>query len=182
VARERRHGSFSVVGVRRPIRILLPLLALLLPACAHLGGLAALIPLRIEAAEDREAQLQLLPPSTRHPLGGAGVRLWARIVNPNPFGVTLSHVDGTLFLDDIRATTADLPLGLPLGAGEESVVPIDLSIGFGDLPALRDLVSRALGRGSVPYQLRGSFTIDAGTLGQPSFGPMLLLEGELRAR
>jgi hypothetical protein len=166
----------------RRTQIALPLALLALGACGHLGGLAALVPLRIEAADEQEARLQLLPPGAQHPLGGAGVRLWARVVNPNPFGVTLSEVDGALFLDDIRATTARLPLGLPLGAGEESIVPIDLSIGFGDLPALRDLVSRALGGGWVTYQLRGSFTVDAGMLGRPRFGPMLLLEGELRAR
>jgi len=69
-------------------------------ACATLGGLAGLIqPPRLATVPDRPAELRLLGAGTGLPLGGAGVRLWARVENPNPFGLTLSTLTGSLHLE-----------------------------------------------------------------------------------
>ena len=114
-------------------------------------------------------------------IGGAGVRIWLAVTNPNPFGFTLSTVNATLLLEGNRAATGDFPLGLPLTAGQRTVVPLDLSISFSDLPGLSGTLRQLAVGGTVGYQLDGTVGIDAGRLGTPTFGPMLLTSGDLRA-
>ena len=140
-------------------------------ACASLGGLSALVqPPRFDTVPDRPAELRLLRSGAALPLGGAGVRLWARVENPNPFGLTLSTLTGSLHLegrssgDWTRAATVDLPLGLS------------------DLPELADVARRALTGSAIPYRLEGTVGVEAGSLGRPTFGPLTLLTGEMRVR
>ena len=147
--------------------------------CGALGPLTQLIqPPRFE--QSRPAEIRLMSPSLSHPAGGAGVTLWLDVTNPNPFGFTLSTVDATLLLEGSRAATGSFPLGLPLQAGQSSTVPLDLSISFTDLPGLAGAVRQITGGGSAAYQLDGTIGVDAGRLGQPTFGPMRLATGELR--
>jgi Late embryogenesis abundant protein len=149
--------------------------------CASLGGLSSIIqPPRFEQAEDQPAQLRILGPSRTLPVGGAGVRLWLKVTNPNAFGFTLSTINAALSLEGSRAADADFPLGLPLSARQESVIPLDLSISFADLPGLASALRRLAVGGSVPYELEGTVGVDAGRLGTPTFGPMLLTRGEMR--
>ena len=152
----------------------------MLQACASLdslGGLGAIVqPPRFQQVPDRPAEIRLQGAS------GAGVRLWTKVSNPNPFGFRLGTLRGTLYLEDSRAADADFPLGLSLGAGSESVIPIDISISFADLPGLSGVARRILARQSVPYRLEGTIGVDAGQLGQPVFGPMTLLRGETDGR
>lgn len=108
------------------------------------------------------------------------IRLWTEVTNPNPFGLTLGTLDGTLFLEGGRAASAAFPLGLPLRPGEQSVVPLDLSISFADVPGLADVVRRAARRETIAYRLEGTIGVDAGRLGQPVFGPMTLVRGDFR--
>jgi hypothetical protein len=153
---------------------------LLLAGCAAVTSLGQLIqPPRFEQA-DQPADLRLIGPSLSHPAGGAGVTLWIRVTNPNPFGFTLSTLDTTLLLEGQHAATGNFPLGLPLGAGQESVIPIDLTINFADLPGLANVLRQAASRQPVAFQLDGTVGIDAGRFGQPSFGPMLLVRGEIQ--
>jgi LEA14-like dessication related protein len=107
------------------------------------------------------------------------VRLWTRISNPNPVGLTLSTLRAEVSLDGTRAATGDFPLGLPLAAGGESDVPLDLSIDFADLPGLADVIRRTILTQQVPYEVHGSFSVEAGALGRPSFGPLRLFAGRL---
>jgi hypothetical protein len=154
-----------------------------LPGCATLGALGAMIrPLEFEAARDRPAELRLggvgggrlgLP-------DGATLRLWARVHNPNSFGLTLSTIAGSVYLEDTRAATVDFPLGLPLQPGLEEVIPLDVSLRLSDLPGLGGVLGRAVGGNPLAYRLEGRFTVDAGPLGTPSFGPATLLQGEVR--
>lgn len=116
------------------------------------------------------------------PVGGAAVRLWAEVTNPNSFGVTLGTLSGTLFLEGSRAAAADFPLGLPLGSRQQTVIPIDLSLSFSDLPGLGDALRRAVSNQPIAYRLDGTVGVDAGRLGTPTFGPMTLLTGEVRPR
>lgn len=147
--------------------------------CASLGALGVQAP-RIESASGRPGEISLVGPSSRAPMGGVRLRLWARVTNPNPLGLTLTQLAGTLALEGMRAADVRLPLGLPLAAAADTVVPIDLEVGFADVPALANLVPNALTRGAVAYDLNGTIAVDAGPLGQPSFGPMTLLEGSVR--
>lgn len=161
-------------------RVLIAALALVTWAgCAELNRLGPLVqPPRFEQAPGRRAEIRLFGPTSGRPLGGAGVRLWAKISNPNAFGLTLGTLKGTLYLEDLRAADADFPLGLPLAARQETVVPIDISFSFSDLPGLGDVVRRATSRQPLAYRLDGTIGVDAGPLGQPVFGPMTLLRGE----
>jgi hypothetical protein len=99
--------------------------------CATLGQLGQIVqPPRFRKDDNQPAQIRLLGPSTRNPTGAAGVRIWLEVTNPNAFGFTLSTVNATLALDGSYAATGDFPLGLPLQAGQQSVVPLDLTINF----------------------------------------------------
>ena len=153
---------------------------LMLPSCASLEGLRALVQPPTFRQTDQPAEVRLAGPSIDRPFGGATVRLWTEVTNPNPFGFTLGTLDGTLFLEGTRAAEAAFPLGLPLDAGQRSVIPIELSISFSDLPGLADIVRRAARREPVAYRLDGTIGVEAGRLGQPVFGPMTLMKGDLR--
>ena len=162
-------------------RLLLSLVVVLSSGCAGFTQLAQLVqPPRFEQAEGRPAEIRFITPSRALPAGGAGVRIWLEVMNPNPFGFTLSTVNATLSLDGSHAATGDFPLGLPLNARQESVVPLDLSISFSDLPGLGGALRQMAAGGTVEYQLEGTVGVDAGRLGTPTFGPMLLTRGELR--
>lgn len=151
--------------------------------CAEIQQLAALVqPPTFVEARDRRAEIRLLPPGSGMPAGGAAVRLWAEVTNPNTFGITLGTLSGTLFLESSRAASADFPLGLPLGARQQTVIPIDLSLSFSDLPGLGDALRRAVSNQPLAYRLDGTIGVEAGRLGTPTFGPMTLLTGELRPR
>ena len=149
--------------------------------CTTLSSLRNVVqPLQFSQSDEQPAEIRLLPPAADRPLGGAGVRLWIEIDNPNPFAVTLSTLQATLLLEDRRAATGDFPLGLALRAGEDSTVPLDLSIGFGDIPGLADVARRIANGDGAPYRLDGTFGVEAGPLGELTFGPMTLVTGELR--
>ena len=150
-------------------------------ACATLGPLAQFVqPPRFRQADNRPAEIRLIAPSIRQPTGAAGVRIWLEVTNPNAFGFTLSTVNATLALQGSRAATGDFPLGLPLRARQQSVVPLDLSINFADVPGLAGVVRQIATGGAIEYQLDGTVGVDAGRLGTPTFGPMLLTRGDLR--
>ena len=159
----------------------IPLVLLLTSACAGLTQLAQIVqPPRFEQADGQPAEIRFMAPSRTMPAGGAAVRIWLEVTNPNPFGFTLSTLDATLSLDGGHAATGDFPLGLPLTARQASVVPIDLSISFADLPGLAGALRQIATDGSVDYELDGSVGVDAGRFGTPTFGPMRLTSGELR--
>ena len=149
-------------------------------ACAELNQLASLVQApRFEQALDHQAEIRMMGPGAGLPLGGAGVRLWARVSNPNAFSLTLGTLRGSLFLQESQAADVDFPLGLPLAARGDTVVPIDLTVNFSNLPGLADAIRRAVSRQPIPYRLDGTIGVDAGRLGQPVFGPMTLLRGDV---
>ena len=160
--------------------------ALLAAGCASfdsLGSLGRLVqPPTFAEAEDQPAEIRLLGPGAGRPLGGAAIRIWTRVSNPNPFGFRLATLRTTLLLDGSHAATGDFPLGLPLGPREDTVVPLDLAISFSDLAGLSRVVRSAADGQPVPYQVDGTIGIDAGQLGQPTFGPAMLFRGEMSGR
>jgi hypothetical protein len=147
-------------------------------ACGALGPLARVVqPPRFEQA-DRPAEIRLMGPSVSHPAGGAGVTIWLEVTNPNAFGFTLSTLTTTLLLEGSRAATGDFPLE----AGRTSVVPIDLTVNFADVPGLAGMLRQAVAGDPVGYELDGTVGIDAGGFGQPTFGPMRLVQGRFETR
>jgi hypothetical protein len=150
-------------------------------ACASLPQLARVIqPPRFEA-DERASEIRFVGPRSDLPLGGAAVRVWTRVSNPNPFGLTLSTLHATLLIEDTRAADGDFPLGLPLRAGQDSTIPLDLSISFADVPVLANALRRISSSAPVQYRVDGTIGVDVGRLGAPTFGPMTLFSGELRA-
>ena len=132
----------------------------------------------ITAVIDRDAKsLHVINPT---PDAYHGVRIWLKVTNPNAFGFTLSTLDAALSLEGSRAAAADFPLGLPLSARQESVIPLDLAFSFADLPGLAGALRKLAVGARVPYELNGTVGVNAGRLGTPTFGPMLLTRGEMR--
>ncbi|HEY3160331.1 MAG TPA: LEA type 2 family protein [Vicinamibacterales bacterium] len=152
-------------------------------ACGNLGNLQQIIqPPRFEQAAGQPAELRLFGPSATSPLGGAGVRIWLAVTNPNRFGFTLSTVNADLLLEGNRAAAGNFPLGLPLNAGQQTIVPLDLSISFAEVPGLGRTLGRLAVGGTVPFRLDGTVGVNAGRFGTPTFGPMTLATGDLQVR
>ena len=148
--------------------------------CASLGlGDVVQAPV-ISASGTQNARLDYVGPSMSNPLGAARIRIYARVENPNPFGLTLANLAGNLFLQSTQAAQVSLPLGLPMVANGDTIVPIDLTIGLDDVEGLVGVVRNALDTGRLDYRLNGTVGVDAGALGTPTFGPMNLVEGELQ--
>ena len=166
--------------IKRPVLLSTAMAGMLVAGCATLRLETLIQPPRFTTVSNQQAELRVLGPSSSRPLGGAQVRLWARVENPNAFGVTLAALRGNLHLENARAAEVNFPLGLPLLAGRDTIIPLDVSINFSDLPGLADAVQRIIARNQVAYRLDGTVTLDAGAFGQPSFGPTTWLEGETR--
>lgn len=162
--------------------ILTVALAVMLAGCAGLGLNDVIQAPQFSVAQGRAAELRLVGPSSQSPMGGASIRLWANVRNPNPLGISLAALDGFLALEGTRAANVSFPLGVPLLANQDTIIPLDVTIRFSDLPGLADVASRLLTRSSVAYQLDGTVTVDAGVLGQPKFGPSTLLRGDVAVR
>lgn len=164
----------------KAMRTTIVLLAtLLLSSCASLGGLGVQAP-TFGLSSQNQPQLRLLGPSLDRPVGGAALRLYARVENPNPIGITLSRLAGTVRLEGFDAADADFPLGVPLSAGGSAVVPLDVTVSFANLPGLAEVLTAAVSGRDINYSLRGTVGVDAGVLGQPTFGPMALIDGTVR--
>jgi len=150
-------------------------------ACATLERLRGLVQApQFSDVDDRRAEIRLVGPGSDAPLGGAAIRLWTRVKNPNAFGLTVATLRGSLFLEGSRAAEADFPLGLPLTAGGGAVIPLDLRVSFSDIPGLANAIRRAVAGDPLAYRLNGTVGVDAGQFGTPTFGPMDLLTGEIR--
>lgn len=156
------------------------LVCLATTACASLELRGLVHAPRFEEAESRRSEIRLTGPSVVSPTGGASVRLWTKVTNPNGFGLTLGTLRGTLHLEGSRAATVDFPLGLPLQAHGEAEVPIDIVVDFRDVPGLGQALNRALSREPIEYLLEGTVGVEAGAFGEPVFGPMTILRGEIR--
>lgn len=148
-----------------------------LAGCASLGQVVQ-API-FEFAQDRGSNVRILGPAIGRPLGGAEIEVWARVHNPNPVGFTLSRLTGSVLLSDQPAADVDLPLGLPLQASQDTVIPLTVTLSFADVPDIAERIRDAVSTGFIEYALRGTLAVDAGALGQPTFGPETWLRGDV---
>lgn len=167
---------------RRRLWMVATLVVPLAAACAGVQQLLNVQAPRIEVASERQSVLTLDPASvlTGRPL--ATVRIWARVTNPNGFGFTLSRLRGDLFLEEREMAELDLPLGLPLLASRDTVIPLDITFGLPSLSSLGALGDALLRRSAVRYRLDGTVAVDAGAFGEPTFGPRTWLQGQVEVR
>jgi hypothetical protein len=177
---QRQELAMRATRLRTGLTMTALAVALALSGCAALGLETIVQPPRLSAAEGRDAELRLAPPTTGRPLGGATLRIWTRVENPNSFGLTLAALAGNLFLENTQAATVEFPLGMPLSAAADTIIPIDINISFADVPGLVDAATRILTQNRVAYRLDGTVTVDAAPFGQPSFGPRTWVQGESR--
>jgi hypothetical protein len=168
----------------RSMRAVVPagMLAVVLGGCGMLGLGGVVEPPRFEQAPGRNAELVLHGPSQQRPLGSAGIRLWARVENPNAFGFTLAAVEGDLLVEDVRLAGLHFPLGVPLQARRDTIIPLEITVGLNEIPGLANLALRLVTGSAVPYRLDGTVAVEAGPLGQPRFGPSTWLTGTLDVR
>src|SRR5688572_15187170 len=99
--------------------------AILLAGCAGMGLGDVIQAPHFSVARGRNAELRLTGPTLQSPLGGATVPLWANVRNPNPLGLALAALDGSLALEGTRAANVSFPLGVPLLANQDTIIPLD---------------------------------------------------------
>jgi hypothetical protein len=156
--------------------------ALVLAACASLASLIGVEPPVFAIAQGRQSVLSLDPASILTARPSARLRLWTQVRNPNSIGFTLSTLRGTVFLEGSEVARYDLPLGLPLRAAQDTVIPLDITFGLPALSSLGRLGQALLEGRAVQYRLDGTLGVDAGALGQPTFGPRTWLQGSVDVR
>jgi hypothetical protein len=154
--------------------------AVLLGSCAGLGLGSFIQPPTFRSVDGRGSEVRLRGPTASSPLGGATLRIWTRVQNPNAFGLNLAGLAGDLFLDEARAAAVDLPMGLPLAASADTVIPVDIAVDFEDIPRIADVLRNALVGGSIAYRVDGTVGVESQTLGYHEFGPGTVVSGEAR--
>src|SRR5262249_55183823 len=98
-------------------------------ACATLSTLLGIQEPRFAVASGRTGPWSLGAPTITPPRGSATMRVWAQVTNPNAFGLTLSTLNGKLALQGGDLVDVRLPLGLPMYAAADTVIPLDLTFG-----------------------------------------------------
>ncbi len=153
-------------------RLLALPLALTLAACAPRAAV-------VQVPEYRIVRTRL----TSLTLPGAGgpatatLSLQLLVRNPNPYPIRLARAGGRFFLDGNDVGGVELPnIDLPSGRQVEQEALLSLPITFANLG---EFVRVARGE-AVSYRVDGSFTVDAGLFGQPSFGPYTLSQGVIK--
>jgi len=174
--------------IPRPLRrtlaagALLAAVAIAAPACAGLMRALGVQAPRFELVPERESVIMLDAASVLLGRPVATMTIWTRVTNPNDFGLTLTTLRGTVFLEGRETAEFDLPLGLPLLAARDTVLPLEIRFGLPALGTLGALGEALLRRSAVAYRLDGVVGVDAGPLGRPAFGPRTWLQGSVQVR
>lgn len=165
---------------RSPGALLFALSVSAAAGCASLAGTLGLAAPSFQRVEDRPATLEVLGPSLVRLEPAARVTVWAAVRNPNDVGITLSELNGWLVLEGEEVAAVDLPLGLPLEARADTIVPLRISFDLSSLERLGGAAEAVLTRRALDYALEGRLGVDAGPLGRPVFGPRTWISGTLR--
>ncbi|PYE55858.1 LEA type 2 family protein [Deinococcus yavapaiensis] len=152
-------------------------LSLAVLGTALLGGCVPRVPVvQVPTFEVQEIRLTsvgftgLIPSS-------ATLSLKLRVQNPNPFGIRVARAGGSLFLDGQNAGSIELP-NVALSANGEATQSADVTLPL-NLSNAATFLRAARGE-AVSYRVDGTFSVDAGLLGRPTFGPFTLAQGVLR--
>ena len=152
---------------------------LTLSGCASLGPLGRVIlPLRFSEVPGERSTIRLVGPNARQPLGGAALRLWTRVHNPNPVGLTLSTLRAEVSLTALARPPATFPWASAPGSRR---------VRHPTRPVNRFCRSAGPGRCASPDRVESGRGLPAGwefqyrgwRPGPPPFGPMRLFEGRL---
>ncbi|ADV67879.1 LEA type 2 family protein [Deinococcus maricopensis] len=155
---------------------------LLLPAFAVLAAtLSACVPgqplLQVPTFQVDGARLT----SITLPGGGrpatATLTIALRVQNPNPLPLRVANIGGAVTLDGEDVGHVDFPnIALPARGEARQQAVVTLPITFANAG-----VFLRVARGQqVAYRVDGTFTVDAGPLGRPTFGPYTLVQGVLQ--
>ena len=109
----------------------------------------------------------------------AVLNLNLRVQNPNALGLRMANIGGQLFLDGAAVGQVDLPdVDLPARGEARQLAVVSVPISFANLG---EFVKVARGD-RVALRVDGSFTVNAGFLGRPVFGPFTLFQGLIQNR
>lgn len=153
----------------RPALLLAALPALVLSACAPRQTVLQVPEFVIE--DVRLTAFNVAIPAS------ATLTLRLRVYNPNPYPLRLARADGRFVLDGRDVGALALPnVDLPARAETSQNARLDLPVSLENL----GLFLRVARGEAVSYRVDGTFTVDAGLLGRPTFGPYTLSQGVLR--
>ena len=152
--------------------------ALMLPLAALLAGCAPRAAI-VQVPEYKIERVRLVSLS----LPGAGspatatLSLQLLVTNTNPYPIRLARAGGRFFLDGDDVGAVELPnIDLPPGRQVEQAAVLSVPITFANLG---DFLRVARGE-ALSYRVDGSFTVDAGVFGKPTFGPYTLSQGVIK--
>ncbi|WP_293915351.1 LEA type 2 family protein [Deinococcus sp.] len=160
--------TFTLTRSLAPVLLAAALLGL--PGCAPALRQVIQVP-TFKVEQTRLTGLSLGSPAI------ARVSIKLRISNPNPVGARLADIGGRFFLNGTDVGAINLP-NVNLPARGDTVQDAQLEIPV-SLQTAAVWLQVARGR-EMPYRLDGTFTADLGALGQPSFGPYTLAQGQFK--
>jgi LEA14-like dessication related protein len=131
--------------------LLVALLALLLPACAEVGKLAA-------AAVERPRLVFKAVNLQAVDLEGATLAFDYELENPNGFGLDVAKVGYGLEVEETRVLTGEVPGGLRIPAAGKAPLTFTTRLRFRDVPGVVGLFGK---QDTIRYKLSG--TVGVGT-------------------
>lgn len=109
----------------------------------------------------------------------AVLNLNLRVHNPNAIGLRMANIGGRLFLDGSDVGGVDLPdVDLPANGDARQLAIVTVPINLSNLVEFGKVATG----GAVALRVDGSFTVNAGLFGRPTFGPYTLFQGQIRNR
>lgn len=159
------------------MRKILPLTALAalgLSACAPLQQVV-----QVPAVEVQSVNLTSLSvPGGLFTASGpptANLTLNLRVTNPNSMALRLANIAANLIIDGADVGLVNLPnVALPARGSTDQIANVAIPV---TLNTAASFLKVARGQ-QVTYRLDGSFTTDLGLLGQQTFGPFTLSQGQ----
>jgi len=134
----------------RKLALLLPLLPLLLAACAGIQDLARSA-VKTPKLTFRSASIEALD------LDGATVAFTWDLENPNGFGVDLARVGWSIDVEGTRIASGDVPGGLKIVANGTAPVTFPIRVRFQDVPGIVALLGS--GKEVLRYKLGGALGV-----------------------